>query len=170
MTDAARFEAAPMSPTMFALTLAAVLGSALVAGVFFAFSTFVMDALDRTPPSHAIGTMNQINETVVRPGFMIAFVGTAILALVLGVHAVLTWGDRRATFLLVASVLYLVGCFILTMVHHVPLNDHLADVDPNGAAAASEWRHYFDHWVPWNHVRTVAPLASTALYAVALTF
>jgi uncharacterized membrane protein len=158
-----------MSPTIFGLTLTAVLGSALVAGAFFAFSTFVMDALDRVPPAQGINVMQQIDETVLRPGFMIAFAGTAILALVLGVHAVLNWGDRRATFVLAASVLYLVGTFILTMVHHVPLNDHLADVDPNGAAAAGEWRHYFDSWVPWNHVRTVAPLASTALYAVALT-
>jgi len=159
-----------MSPTMFGLTLAALLGSALVAGAFFAFSTFVMDALDRTSPSHAIETFQKIDETVVRPGFMIAFVGTAILALVLGVHAVLTWGDRRATFLLVASVLYVVGCFILTMVHHIPLNDHLDGIDPNSATAATEWRHFFDSWMPWNHVRTAAPLASTALYAVALTF
>ena len=159
-----------MSPTMFGLTLAALLGSALVAGAFFAFSTFVMDALDRTSPSHAIETFQKIDETVVRPGFMIAFVGTAILALVLGVHAVLTWGDRRATFLLVAGLLYIVGCFILTMVHHIPLNDHLDSIDPNSAAAATEWRHFFDSWMPWNHVRTVAPLASTALYAVALTF
>jgi uncharacterized membrane protein len=158
-----------MSPTIFGLTLAAALGSALVAGVLFAFSASVMDALDRVPPGQAINVMNQINETIVRPGFMIAFVGTAILSLVLGVHAVFTWGDRRATFLLVASVLYVVGVFILTMVHHVPLNDHLANVDPNSAAAASEWRQYFDSWVPWNHVRTVAPLASTGLFAVALT-
>jgi uncharacterized membrane protein len=159
-----------MSPTIFGLTLAAVLGSALVAGTFFAFSTFVMDALDRTSPSHAIETMNHIDVTVLRPGFMLAFVGTAVLSLVLGVHAVLTWGDRRATFLLIAALLYLVGTFILTMVHHVPLNDHLKGIDPSSAAAASEWRHYFDSWVPWNHVRTAAPLASTALYAVALTF
>jgi uncharacterized membrane protein len=158
-----------MSPTTFGLTLAAALGSGLVAGVLFAFSTSIMDALDRVPPGQAISAMNQINETIVRPGFMIAFVGTAILALVLGVHAVLNWGDRRATFLLVASGLYIVGTFVLTIVHHVPLNDHLADVDPNSAVAASEWRHYFDSWVPWNHVRTVAPLTSTALYAVALT-
>jgi uncharacterized membrane protein len=158
-----------MSPTIFGLTLAAALGSAVVAGVVFAFSTSIMDALDRVPPGQAINAMNQINETIVRPGFMLAFVGTAILCLVLGVHAVLTWGDRRATLLLIASVLYLVGVFVLTMVHHVPLNDHLADVDPNSAAAAAEWRHYFDHWVPWNHVRTVAPLGSTAAFIVALT-
>jgi uncharacterized membrane protein len=61
-----------MSPTIFGLTLAAALGSALVAGVLFAFSVSVMDALDRVPPGQAINVMNQINETIVRPGFMIA--------------------------------------------------------------------------------------------------
>ena len=77
-----------MSPTIFGLTLAAALGSALVAGVLFAFSTSVMDALDRVPPGQAVNAMNQINETIVRPGFMLAFVGTAILCRVLGVHAI----------------------------------------------------------------------------------
>jgi uncharacterized membrane protein len=158
-----------MSPTIFGLTLAAALGSAVVAGVLFAFSTSIMDALDRVPPGQAINAMNQINETIVRPGFMIPFVGTAVLSLVLAVHAVLTWGDRRATVLLIGSLLYVVATFVLTIVHHVPLNDRLADVDPSSAAAAAEWRHYFDHWVPWNHVRTVAALGSTAAFIVALT-
>ena len=42
---------------LFALTLAALLGAALVAGVFYAFSTFVMGALDRRPAAEAIAAM-----------------------------------------------------------------------------------------------------------------
>jgi uncharacterized membrane protein len=159
-----------MSPTIFGLTLAAALGTAVVAGVFWAFSTFVMDALDRIPPAQAVNAMNRINETVLRPGFLIPFVGTAVLSVVLGVHAVATWGDRRATFLLVAGALYVAGSFILTRAYNVPLNDRLAKVDPEGTAASAEWRRYFDRWMPGNHARTVASLGSTALYAVALTF
>jgi uncharacterized membrane protein len=159
-----------MSPAIFALTLAALLGSAVVAGVFWAFSTFVMDALDRVPPAQAVNAMSRVNETVLRPGFLVPFVGTAVLAVVLGVHAIATWGDRRATFLLAAGALYVAGSFILTRAYNVPLNDRLAKVDPEGAAAAGEWRHFFDRWMPGNHARTVASLGSTALYAVALTF
>ena len=31
------------------------------------------------------------------------------------------------------------------------------------------WASYLASWTAWNHVRTVAPLASTGLFAVALT-
>ncbi|WP_181824162.1 hypothetical protein [Chroococcidiopsis thermalis] len=40
---------------LFALKLFAALGSGLVAGVFFAFSTFVMLALARIPSAQGIG-------------------------------------------------------------------------------------------------------------------
>ncbi len=38
-----------MSGVLFAVTLTAALGSGLMAGVFFAFSAFVMDGLARLP-------------------------------------------------------------------------------------------------------------------------
>ena len=49
------------------LTLAAVLGSGLVAGIFFAFSTFVMRALGQLPENQGIAAMKAINVTVLNP-------------------------------------------------------------------------------------------------------
>ena len=40
-----------MTGLLYAATLATALGCGLVAGVFFAFSTFVMPALKRLPPA-----------------------------------------------------------------------------------------------------------------------
>ena len=40
---------------------AALLGSALIGGIFFAFSSFVMKALARVPSSEGIETMQSIN-------------------------------------------------------------------------------------------------------------
>ena len=40
--------------------------------------------------------------------------------------------------------------------------------DLNGADAASHWDSYVREWTAWNHVRTLAPLASAALLTVAL--
>ncbi len=42
---------------LFALTLFAALGCWLIAGVFFAFSTFVMKALARLPSDEGIAAM-----------------------------------------------------------------------------------------------------------------
>ncbi len=55
------------------LTLISALGCGLVAGVFFAFSTFVMKALDRLPPAQGMTAMQSINVVVINPWFMTAF-------------------------------------------------------------------------------------------------
>ena len=63
------------------LTLVAALGCGLIAGVFFAFSTFVMRALARLSPSEGIAAMQSINITVLNPWFLGAFLGTAAACL-----------------------------------------------------------------------------------------
>jgi uncharacterized membrane protein len=154
---------------MRALTLATALGSGLVAGVFLAFSSFVMDGLDRLPASQSVAAMNHINRTAVRPVFMIVFVGTALGGLVLAIWAWRTWGNRAAPFALAGGLLYLVGSFGVTSVANVPLNDKLDKVAPESARAAHEWSHYMATWMPWNHVRGIASLAAAALLTVAFT-
>ncbi len=56
------------SLTSFAATTA-LLGSALVGGVFFAFSSFVMKALARVPSPEGIAAMQSINVVVINPSF-----------------------------------------------------------------------------------------------------
>ena len=67
------------------LTLLAALGSGLMAGLFFAFSSFVMAALARLPADQGITAMNSINVTILNLSFSVAFFGTTILCLGLGV-------------------------------------------------------------------------------------
>jgi uncharacterized membrane protein len=55
---------------LFALTLAAALGCALLGGLFFAFSNFVMKALMRIPAPSGIAAMQAINVTVLNPLFL----------------------------------------------------------------------------------------------------
>ena len=66
---------------LFALTLCAALGCGLMAGVFFAFSAFVMKALARLPPGEGLAAMQSINVAVVNPWFLVAFLGTAAACL-----------------------------------------------------------------------------------------
>jgi uncharacterized membrane protein len=153
---------------LFVLTLVTALGCGLIAGVFFAFSTFVMRALARLPAAQGIEAMNSINVTVINPWFMLAFLGTALASVVLVVAAIVEWGEPYAVYLLVGGLLYLVGVILLTGRFHVPRNNALATVDPNGADAESQWSRYVRTWTAGNHMRTVAPLASAALFTIAL--
>jgi uncharacterized membrane protein len=154
--------------SVFTLTFAAALGSGLVAGVFFAFSSFVMPALGRIHPDQGIAAMQSMIVTAVTPGFMLALFGTAVIALVLGIGAISRWGQTGPMLILAASVLYLIGCIGVTMGGNVPLNDALAAVQVGSADGATVWARYLLDWTFWNHVRTAASTGTCALYIAAL--
>ncbi len=107
---------------LFALTLLAALGSGLIAGVFFAFSAFVMQALARLPHREGIAAMQSINVTVLNAWFLGTFFGTAAACVVAVVYSLLRWHERGALYLLVGGALYLVGTFLVTIVFNVPKN------------------------------------------------
>jgi uncharacterized membrane protein len=153
---------------LYALTLASALGTGLIAGVFFAFSSFVMGALARLAPPQGIAAMQSINVVVLNPMFLGTFMGTAALCVVLGVAAVLAWASPAAPALLAGALLYLVGTLLVTVVCNVPRNEVLARVEPDAAGADRLWQDYLRTWTGWNHVRTVSALAAAAAFIVAL--
>jgi uncharacterized membrane protein len=157
-----------MTKTWDFVTVVAAVGCGLVAGVLFAFSTFVMSGLTRLPASHGLAAMQSINITAVRPPFMLAFFGTAVACVALGVHVVTTRGARDNVLLLVAVGLYLIGTVGLTVAYNVPLNDKLARVDPGAADAARQWHDYTTAWTAANHVRTLTALAAAVLLVLVL--
>ncbi|MGI8426353.1 MAG: DUF1772 domain-containing protein [Actinomycetota bacterium] len=117
---------------LFILTLLAALGCGLIAGVFFAFSTFVMKAFARLPTSHGIAAMQSINVVVLNRWFLGTFLGTAILCAVAMIGAILRWQMPNAIYLVVGSALYLVGTLLVTIVFNVPKNESLAALAPDG--------------------------------------
>lgn len=151
------------------LTFLAALGAALVAGIFFAFSVFIMTALGRLPAEGGISAMQSINVVVLNPVFFAVFFGTAAIALVLAIIALIAWSEPGAPYLLAGSLLYLVGTILVTMVFNVPLNNRLASVAPGSAEGAAVWTRYLSAWTAWNHVRTLASLAAAAAFIIALT-
>ena len=153
---------------IFAMTFAASIGSALVAGIFYAFSTFVMAGLGRIAPEQGISAMRSINVAVLNPAFFLAFFGTAALCLALIAAAWINWNGSGSALILAASLLYLVGCIGVTMFGNVPLNDALAAVQPGTPKATAFWQRYLDVWTAWNHARTAASLAAAILFTIAL--
>ena len=157
-----------MERLLYIATFAAALGSCLVAGIFFAFSTFVMGALARIQQAAGISAMQSINVVVLNPVFLSVFVGTAILCAVLMLSALLGWSSPRSIYLIAGSLLYAIGCFGVTMMFNVPLNDALAAVAPGSTEGANLWMRYLSVWTNWNHVRTAASLAASVFFILAL--
>ena len=150
------------------LTLLSALGCGVIAGVFFAFSVFVMKALARLPPAQGIAAMQSINVAVLNRWFFSAFFGTAGGCAVLIGISLWMWHEAGAIHRLIGGALYLAGTILVTILFNVPRNNALAAVDPASPKGASLWARYLSEWTTWNHVRTVAALAAAAFLSVAI--
>jgi uncharacterized membrane protein len=157
-----------MSDAVVTLTFAAALGSALVAGVFFAFSTFVMPALSRLRAPQAIAAMQSINVKAINAWFMTALIGTAAVCAALIVAAVVDWDSSYGPFLAAGGATYLLGTIVVTMAANVPRNNRLAGVEPADPGGERVWARYLVEWTACNHVRAAAPLVAAGLEIAAL--
>ncbi|WP_414518521.1 DUF1772 domain-containing protein [Nostoc sp. PCC 9305] len=107
--------------------------------------------------------MQSINITAINPLFMLALFGTAMACIFLAISSVLKWHQPGAAYLLVGSLLYLIGTVLVTIAFNVPLNDALAIAKPDSTEGANLWAKYLTNWTFWNHVRTIAALAAALL-------
>ena len=151
---------------LIVLTLLSALGCGLVAGIFFAFSSFIMQALARLPPAHGIAAMQSINVVVINPLFLTVFLGTALACICAAIAAPLREAAGTG-FVQAGAALYAFGTLLVTMRCNVPRNNLLARVDPESVEGATAWAGYLPSWTMWNHVRTAAAFAACVLLIVA---
>ena len=144
------------------------IGCGLLAGLYFAFSTFIMTALGRIDQAAGISSMNAINVVIVQSLFMPVFLGSTLTSLALAVLAPFRWDEPGAAMWLSGGVLYVVGMFVVTAVFNVPLNNALAAVAPASSEAGTLWARYLVDWTWWNHVRTVTSTLAFALFIAAI--
>jgi uncharacterized membrane protein len=150
------------------LEIIVAIGAGLTAGIFYAFSTFVMAGLGRIAPEQGIAAMNSINVTVINPWFMAVFLGTPVLSVILIIMALFKWSEPGSLLIIAASLIYIAGSLLVTMIFNVPLNDALAAATPASSEGAALWARYLKEWTWWNHVRTALPLAAMVLFIIAL--
>jgi uncharacterized membrane protein len=164
---------ATLGSTARALTLAlATLTTGLVAGLFYAYAVSVNPALAAQPDASYVATENAITEKIENPLFFASFLG-AVMFLLAALAAHYSRRPRTGRFWLiaVASVLYIGGGFLLTMIVNAPMSYQLAAVNPEvPARVLAEARNaYEDPWNFWNGVRTVfTTLAFLALICACL--
>ncbi|MCB9613162.1 MAG: DUF1772 domain-containing protein [Sandaracinus sp.] len=139
----------------------------MMAGLYFAFSAFVMRSLAALPDTRGMEAMVSINRVIVASPFLVLFFGTTLASLALGAWGIARWGQARSVALVLGGAVYVLGHFGTTAAFNVPLNDALDRVDPASSEAARLWADYVVRWTRWNHVRTVACLASTLLFLAA---
>ncbi|EDY81786.1 hypothetical protein VDG1235_1404 [Verrucomicrobiia bacterium DG1235] len=161
-----------MSDWIQTLGIASLLGSALVGGIFFAFSSFVMKALKRIPSAEGIRAMQSINVVVINPAFLGLFMGTAVLSLALIAAVILGYSTESFETLphwfMIGAIHYFVGTFLVTIAGNVPLNNRLAQSNADTGNAQSLWKTYLKRWTLFNHIRTTSATIAAFCFIIGL--
>ena len=153
----------PSRDQLFAIAVLAAVGCGLMAGLLFAFSNFVMRALLQQAPESGMRTMQAVNDLIQNPVFFVLFFGTTAATLFLGVTSATHLSQSGSTFLVLGSLLYVVGTFAVTVAFNVPLNNGLAEHSASASDAVEYWQKYVSQWLKWNHIRTVASVSAALL-------
>lgn len=146
------------------------LTTALIAGLFYAYSFSVNPGLHQLSDLAYLTAMQSINRAILNPGFFLSFGGTLVLL------PISTWmhyspsPSIRFWLLLLASVLYALGVFGVTVSGNVPLNEALDAVSLEQATPdkLAVYRSAFEQ--PWNrlhNIRTVASITTLILVLAA---
>jgi len=150
-----------------ALLWTSAIGCGLMAGVYFAFSAFIMTSLGRIAPASGIAAMNAMIVDIVGSSFMPVFLLTTLSAASLVVLGVVRWGQPGSALMVIGGAIYVLGMFVVTMMFNQPLNVTLAAAD-TASHGVDFWSRYLTEWTMWNHVRTVASTIATGMFVAAL--
>ena len=151
--------------TLFACLFLA-LWSAVIGGVFSAFSEFIMSALLRLDASAGIGSMQQINRTVIRTQFVAGIILIAPLSIAFAIYGWTMLDGTARLMLILAPIIYVPSVFLMTIFGNVPMNNMLEKLDRDTQASEPYWRHYGRVWTRLNHFRTWGCVFTALTYLV----
>jgi uncharacterized membrane protein len=151
--------------------LLAALATALMAGLFYNWTTAITTGLHKLQDREYIAAMQSINRAIQNPLFFLSFFGAALL---LPFSCYLHF---KSTFpvnfylLLAATVLYLTGVMAVTIAGNIPLNNMLDKFDLANASVdkITAMRQAFENkWNNLNTIRTIASFISLLLVLLSL--
>ncbi|AWI25308.1 anthrone oxygenase family protein [Flavobacterium pallidum] len=145
----------------------ALLCTALISGLYYAYSCSVNPGLGRLPDAEYLSAMQSINRAIVNGLFFASFFGTLVF---LGLTTFAHYNTQKFVWLLAAAVIYIIGSFGVTISGNVPLNDAL-DAFHISSASADEIRqmrmHFENPWNFYHRIRSIATFVSLIMVATA---
>ncbi|WP_162627749.1 DUF1772 domain-containing protein [Erythrobacter sp. KY5] len=152
-------------PLFFCLFLA--LWSALVGGVFSAFSEFIMSALLKTEAAGGMQAMQHINRDVIRTQFVAGILSIAVFSTLFAFYSLAVFEGVALATLILAPAVYLPSVFLMTMFSNVPMNNRLDRLDHASSEGQAYWLEYGRRWTRLNHIRSIGSVLTAGLYAAA---
>ena len=144
--------------------------TALVAGLFYAYTCSVNPGLGNLADAEYLAAMQSINKAIQNPIFFLSFFG-AFFLLPLSVYQHYSQPfSTRFLLLTAAAILYIIGVMGITIFGNIPLNEALDNFDIKSATASEIAGQRVKFEKPWNGlnlIRTIASAFSLLLVIIA---
>lgn len=151
------------------LTIVAAVGSGVMAGLYFTFSTFIVPGLRRLPAERGIAAMQQFNRSAPAPFVLVGVLLTGGACGVIAVDALADVSAAGANWRLAGTTLY-VATLAITFGYHIPRNNALDRLDAVSPDAAQFWDSFVPAWSAGNHLRFALAAAASAALVCSLAF
>ena len=150
-----------------------ILTCSLVTGFIFTYAVVVMPGLSKLNDKEFIRAF-QVTDGIIQnnqPLFMLTWVGSIIAILSSIIIAIVFVGISETWLIILVGVVYLLGVQGITISIHIPLNNHLqqVNIDELNAERLSEERIKFESkWNNFNIIRTIIAFSVSVILLLIL--
>ena len=150
-----------------------ILTCSLVTGFIFTYAVVVMPGLSKLNDKEFIRAF-QVTDGIIQnnqPLFMLTWVGSIIAILSSILIAIIFVGISETWLIILVGVVYLLGVQGITISIHIPLNNHLqqVNIDELNAQKLSEERIKFENkWNNFNIIRTIIAFSVSVILLLIL--
>ena len=150
-----------------------ILTCSLVTGFIFTYAVVVMPGLSKLNDKEFIRAF-QVTDGIIQnnqPLFMLTWVGSIIAILSSILIAIIFVGISETWLIVLVGVVYLLGVQGITISIHIPLNNHLqqVNIDELNAERLSEERIKFESkWNNFNIIRTIIAFSVSVILLLIL--
>ena len=150
-----------------------ILTCSLVTGFIFTYAVVVMPGLSKLNDKEFIRAF-QVTDGIIQnnqPLFMLTWVASIIAILSSILIAIIFFGISETWLIILVGVVYLLGVQGITISIHIPLNNHLqqVNIDELNAERLSEERIMFESkWNNFNIIRTIIAFSVSVILLLIL--
>tara|TARA_B000000532_G_scaffold194549_1_gene160550 strand:- start:60 stop:554 length:495 start_codon:yes stop_codon:yes gene_type:complete len=150
-----------------------ILTCSLVTGFIFTYAVVVMPGLSKLNDKEFIRAF-QVTDGIIQnnqPLFMLTWIGSIIAILSSILIAIIFFGISETWLIILVGVVYLLGVQGITISIHIPLNNHLqqVNIDELNEEKLSEERIKFEKkWNNFNIIRTVIAFSVSVILLLIL--
>ena len=138
----------------------------LVSGFIFTYAVVVMPGLSNLNNKNFLRAF-QVTDAVIQnkqPLFMFIWIGSIVVILSTIVVSLVSIGLSKAWLIVLIGIVYLFGVHGITVTIHIPLNNHIQNINIeklNEKSIADERINFEKRWNFFNYIRTAVAISTS---------